>query len=424
MKSATKAPTTDGWGRRASWVFVGLLLATAVGCDCESKSKSAAADAAVTSDGAVERLSAWAKGAAVPTARRPLPVPGVANEGDPGGREAVKALMRAVDTFGAVRQPSSSMTEASAVADAVLQAAATTDGVLTASSVTPAQLGLIGRAVSETAQAQLAADPGKACWLGLAAAAVGLSVKPALRTVAGEALVQPGLALCRSVAARAARGELAVEAVDALQTGCRSLNDRPQGFLLDAQVAAVDDAQEVVTALTAGAEGPVAGTVGRLGGPDAYLKARQAELRWLEQWVSGGELPAAPAAMEQLQAERRRLWTEAGESRSVLSPQSYARWAFEAATVRATCLTLAVGRTQAANRGQFPAELPKGDAALLVDPLGAAPWEFVPDGLGGRLLRSGPVEIEGRPLRVELGLDGPPPAGAPKRPTGAQKPKH
>lgn len=118
----------------------------------------------------------------------------------------------------------------------------------------------------------------------------------------------------------------------------------------------------------------------------------------------------SPVQVTTATVERKNLWGS-DEPTSLLDPRIFADWALRSTQIRGTCLALALAIDQS-RTGSLPPELGALAPAVLpqelVDLIGAAPWEYVSDGLGGRLLRSGPVEVDGKAVRVEIAIDAPP----------------
>jgi len=130
--------------------------------------------------------------------------------------------------------------------------------------------------------------------------------------------------------------------------------------------------------------------------------------RYTEQRAVAAGLDAAPvkpgnARLAYLGGERTRIWGEPGHAS--LDAHAYARWELLRAELEGTCLIAAL-ELDRRKRGKLAPTLdalvPKVLDAAPVDPIALGPWELVADGLGGAVLRSGPMAFPGNIQRVEL----------------------
>lgn len=367
-----------------------LAAAVAVGCECPPRHPAPApADAGARADTGLQRLEARVRRGPPPRALPPLSPP--------------------VSLLGALGEPASLAAVVSAASDG--GSALTVSDALLASARLPELDGEAGQTVFETlavksleaTRAEASLRPAAAGWRALGGARLALGVGGRLRPEPHRGHLEASLEALRQVAPRVTGPEL-----EALAAGCRSLDEGAQAWLADVRRRAFDDENSALEALSTG-RGHAASE--RAGGLGPWLDRHDAELALVSRLASG-RLAPAPAVMERLASERRALWGH-DEPTSLLDPQQFSHWALRASQVRGTCIVLTV-LLDARARGQLAPTLAAVEAPH--DLLAEGPWEYLPDGVGGRLLRSAALDVDGAVVRVELAVDAPP-----SRPPGPKK---
>lgn len=121
---------------------------------------------------------------------------------------------------------------------------------------------------------------------------------------------------------------------------------------------------------------------------------------------SAGEGPGR-AVVERIEAARSADLPDAPLLRADLA----ADWTLAHGDLVGTCLVIALEEQKRTRGGVLPqalAELGKLVPELPPDPISGGAWEYVDDGLGGRVLRSGAVMKDGKAAAVELPVRGKP----------------
>jgi hypothetical protein len=239
----------------------------------------------------------------------------------------------------------------------------------------------------------------EACWRALAVARVGLEVDARNARVADTALVAPALALVNQWAPH-----LDAEPLKGLLRACESMDEGLQGYSLAVNDLAAVQRKSVLEAFQGASSPYLKLEVEKAGGIGRWLELQDAQVAFVTK-LAAAPTAAAADVMARLAAEQKKF-----SATGVLAPEDYAYWAMSATRLRGTALRLALA-LDAAGRGSVASGLNLLAPAVMASPptdlLAGGAWEYVADGVGGRLLRSGPVELGGKVARVELGVDAP-----------------
>jgi hypothetical protein len=270
-------------------------------------------------------------------------------------------------------------------------------------------------AIAAALESDASGSPEAAGWQLLGVVRLGQDLTRAAtfeRTDASAAIMRSALAALRQVATNADRKKLTTPQLTELLAGCQRVRATQPAYT---DVLAYD-LRTRADALRASA-GPAgdAGTptptsdalkadLDRLGGVTGYANALAAHGRAILELAKPEPVRAAPR-QEKMLAERTKAWGDDGHPS--LDIDRYGRWLLAGADLDGTCIALALELDRRTRKGgalapTLGALTPRPLEQPILDPLGVKEWEYVDDGLGGRLLRTMPIVMGDATANVEM----------------------